>query len=160
MSDFKESEHPRDKDGKFTSKGDQSSSNYQQEVNNRIKWAKENNIDLPLNSDGTLNDLRLQDLNKIKLTVEKINLQFFAEKGLKNQSISELEKGIKSLKIKIDKHKYKISHPQEYYEDWENMSKREKDGAIKYWGKEISNQINGIKEREEEIKRRGNKHEK
>lgn len=61
MAEWKESEHPRDNAGKFTDK-EGSSSSYRDEVNERIKWAKENNVELPLNNDGSLNDIRLQKI--------------------------------------------------------------------------------------------------
>lgn len=59
MAEWKESEHPRDV-GRFTKKLDGSS--YRSEVNERIRWAKENNIELPLNDDGSLNDIKLREL--------------------------------------------------------------------------------------------------
>lgn len=58
---FDENEHPRDDGGKFTDKGG-SRENYKQSVNDRIKWAKENGVDLPLNTDGSVDDLKLQEL--------------------------------------------------------------------------------------------------
>lgn len=61
MAEWKESEHPRDNAGRFTDK-EGSSSSYREEVNERIKWAKENNVELPLNNDGSLNDIRLQKI--------------------------------------------------------------------------------------------------
>lgn len=61
MAEWKESEHPRDNAGKFIDK-EGSSSSYRDEVNERIKWAKENNVELPLNNDGSLNDIRLQKI--------------------------------------------------------------------------------------------------
>lgn len=61
MAEWKESEHPRDNAGKFIDK-EGSSSSYRDEVNERIKWAKENNVELPLNNDGSLNDIRLREL--------------------------------------------------------------------------------------------------
>lgn len=54
---FKEEEHPRDNGGKFTDKGKGS-----ERRNERIQWARENSIDLPLNADGSLDDLKLQEL--------------------------------------------------------------------------------------------------
>ena len=56
---FDESKHPRDNDGKFTDKNGES---YSDGVNERIKWAKENGVDLPLNLDGSVDDLKLQEL--------------------------------------------------------------------------------------------------
>lgn len=56
---FEESKHPRDKKGRFSDKGE---SDYPSEINKRIRWAKDNGIELPLNSDGSVDDLRLQKL--------------------------------------------------------------------------------------------------
>lgn len=55
---FEESKHPRDKKGRFSDK----ESDYPSEINGRIRWAKDNGIELPLNSDGSVDDLRLQKL--------------------------------------------------------------------------------------------------
>ena len=57
---FDESKHPRDGDGKFTSGS--GTSDYSSGVDKRIQWAKDNDIDLPLNDDGSLDDLALQKL--------------------------------------------------------------------------------------------------
>ena len=59
---FDESKHPRDNGGKFTDKSGGSRDSYAQSVNDRIKWAKENGVDLPLNNDGSVDDLKLQEL--------------------------------------------------------------------------------------------------
>lgn len=60
MAEWKESEHPRDDAGKFTDKAGGAS--YRSEVNERIRWARENNVELPLNNDGSLNDIKLREL--------------------------------------------------------------------------------------------------
>lgn len=39
-----------------------SNEEYQKQVNARIKWANENGIKLPFNEDGSLNDIKLQEL--------------------------------------------------------------------------------------------------
>ncbi len=57
---FDESKHPRDGDGKFTSGS--GTSDYSGGVDKRIQWAKDNGINLPLNDDGSLDDLALQKL--------------------------------------------------------------------------------------------------
>lgn len=62
---FKEEEHPRDNDGKFTEKGNGGGS-YQEGVDERIEWARENGVDLPLNADGSLDDLKLQEIKESK----------------------------------------------------------------------------------------------
>ncbi len=59
MAQFEESKHPRDEDGKFTDKNKNKS--YVDQVNERVKWAIENGIDLPLSSDGSVDDLKLQE---------------------------------------------------------------------------------------------------
>ena len=59
---FDENKHPRDKDGKFTNGSSASRENYTQSVNNRIKWAKENGVELPLNADGSVDDIKLQEI--------------------------------------------------------------------------------------------------
>lgn len=61
---FDESKHPRDGDGKFTdgNGGDNSREEYRQSVNERIKWAKDNDIDLPMNTDGSVDDIKLQEM--------------------------------------------------------------------------------------------------
>ncbi len=56
---FDESKHPRDSDGKFT---DGNKSDYADGVNKRIRWAKNNGIKLPLNGDGSVDDMALQKL--------------------------------------------------------------------------------------------------
>lgn len=58
MSKFEESKHPRSDDGKFTD----GNGSYSDGVNERIEWAKENGIDLPLNADGSVDDLKLQEI--------------------------------------------------------------------------------------------------
>lgn len=71
MSNFEESKHPRADDGKFTD----GNGRYSDGVNDRIKWAKENGIELPLNADGSVDDLKLQEIydSKKKMTpAEKI----------------------------------------------------------------------------------------
>lgn len=62
MAEFNEQDHPRDKNGEFTQKG---KDNYTRDVNERIEWAKDNNVELPLNSDGSINDIELQRLRKM-----------------------------------------------------------------------------------------------
>lgn len=59
---FDEDKHPRDGDRKFTDgRGEGSREEYRQSVNDRIKWAKENGVELPLNTDGSVDDLKLQE---------------------------------------------------------------------------------------------------
>lgn len=79
MRDFDENKHPRASDGKFTNGngGNDGDGGYSDGVNKRINWAKENGIELPLNEDGSVDDLKLQELyeanaEKKKTSAEKI----------------------------------------------------------------------------------------
>lgn len=103
---FDESKHPRDDGGKFTDKGGGSREDYTQSVNDRIKWAKENGVDLPLNTDGSVDDLKLQELyekgkDKKKMTpaekIASVHIDFtkdnilpeLDESSLKEMGVSE-----------------------------------------------------------------------
>ncbi|MCX4385072.1 MAG: hypothetical protein OSJ39_04665 [Clostridia bacterium] len=74
MSNFDENKHPRASDGKFTDGNDGNGGNdgYSDGVNERIKWANENGIDLPLNADGSLDDLKLQKIYEEKTKQQKM----------------------------------------------------------------------------------------
>ena len=85
----------------------------------------------------------------------KIGLQFFTEKAIKTQTNEEIISGIESLKEVREWHKYKIAHPWEFYSNWYQMPKREQEGRLWTWEKEIRNHTNGIKDRIEELKKRG-----
>lgn len=69
---FDESKHPRDGDGKFAK---QNSDSYSDGVNERIKWAKENGVELPYNHDGSLDDVKLQILNKEKANPKVVKVR-------------------------------------------------------------------------------------
>ena len=86
---FDESKHPRDDGGKFTDNGG-SRENYNQDVNDRIKWAKENGVELPLNADGSVDDMELQKIYEKKKN-GKSKDEFFGEefKGYKGETAIE-----------------------------------------------------------------------
>ena len=67
MSNFDENKHPRASDGKFTD----GNGGYSAGVNKRIKWANENGKEVPLNADGSLDDLKLQELYEENRTKKK-----------------------------------------------------------------------------------------
>ena len=109
MSEFNEQDHPRDSDGKFTAKG---VSGYTDKVNERIAWAKDKKIDLPLDADGSVNDIELQRIHKMsaaelskalrrelpqkKMTPEEkiasVHIDFDRDNVLPELNDSELEK--------------------------------------------------------------------
>ncbi len=95
MSNFKESDHPRDSDGKFTQKG---VSGYTDKVNERIAWAKDKKIDLPLNADGSINDIALQRIQKMSAA----ELSKALQKELPQKKMSPEEK-IASVHIDFDR---------------------------------------------------------
>lgn len=68
----------------------------------------------------------------------KLDLQFFAE-DIEKQSDNNLEKGIRTLEKRIKEHEYKIRHPEEFYNDWNNVDQEVKLGRLKHWKKEIAN---------------------
>ena len=92
---------------------------------------------------------------KNKKRMVKIKLQFFTEKAIKNQTNDEIISGIESLKSIRKWHEYKIAHPWEFYSNWYQMPKREQEGRLWTWKKEIINHTNGINDRIEELKKRG-----
>lgn len=82
MSDFDESKHPRDGEGKFTNKNGGESSNG---IKEQIEWARKSGKELPLNNDGSLNDVALNkmysereknDNNKNNKMRKKIHIDF------------------------------------------------------------------------------------
>ena len=84
-----------------------------------------------------------------------MNLQLFAEKDIKKQTIQSLKRGIRSYNEAIEEHKDKIANPETYYDDWDVVSDKVRRGRIKHWEKEIRNFERSIAEREDELKRRG-----
>ncbi len=103
---FDEGQHPRDDGGKFTDKGGGSRENYTRSVNDRIKWAKENGVDLPLNTDGSVDDLKLQELYE-KGKDRKANAPAEDKTTIKEQVKAGLEK-IEGTKILLEIPKGKI----------------------------------------------------
>lgn len=107
---------------------------------------------------GTSKYKRLADI--FHKRIARISLQFFTEKAIKNQTSEEIKNGIKSLNKVRELHKYKISHPQEYYANWDKMSKIEQEGRLWTWQKEINNHTKGIEDRLEELRKRGEENDK
>lgn len=59
MSDFDESKHPRDGSGKFTNKNGEQNSNG---IKEQIEWARKSGKELPLNNDGSLDEVALRKM--------------------------------------------------------------------------------------------------
>lgn len=127
---FKESEHPRDADGKF------------------VKGA--GNGDDPEEIAKGIFPHLTGEKKRVK-----IDLQFFTEEAIQTQSTASIKKGIRSLKSHIERHQRKIKNPALYDANWSSKSEREKVGLIKHWEKEIRNSTESIERRIAELKKRG-----
>jgi hypothetical protein len=92
---------------------------------------------------------------KEKTPINKIGMQFFAEKAIKTRINKEIIDGIKSIRQVRAYHKYKIAHAWEFYSTWNEMPPREQEGRLNTWKKEIRNHTQCIKDRKEELKKRG-----
>ena len=101
MKSWSESEHPRDKDGKFTNKGGENS--YRDKVNAQIKWATENGVDLPLTSDGTLDTKKLSELQESFNSGKsyRIGSVDFNDKGAVHKLLDEYEAKLYSLPYEV-----------------------------------------------------------
>lgn len=90
-----------------------------------------------------------------------LNLQQFAEeKEIGRQKTSSIKKAIKAYEKKIELHNYKIQHPEEFYNNWDQYSEKIKKGKLHHWEKEIPTFQENIRQRKEELKRRGEDDEK
>lgn len=93
--------------------------------------------------------------NSGKSGIIKVNLQYFAEKDLSKQKTTSLIKGIASFSERITEHQNKIADPGKYVSGWDGKDVREQQGLLKHWKKEISNFQESIKNREDELRNRG-----
>ena len=82
-------------------------------------------------------------------------LQIFAEEDISKQSSKSLKKGIRSLKKVIAIHQAKILNPESFYQEWNNLTKKQQLGNIKHWQKEIDTAQQSIIDRLEELQKRG-----
>ena len=97
---------------------------------------------------------RVEKSSIIKPEGLKMNLQFFAEKGIDKQSNQNLRKGIKSLQMRVSEHLEKIQNPRSVYDDWDDVPDVVRQGRINHWKKEIDKFNEGIKNRQKELNRR------
>lgn len=106
---------------------------------------------------GFINNMQYDIINK-RGNVFELDLQRFAEKDISRQESNSLERGIRNLTKQIEEHKRHIDFPEEYIEDWNSKSEKEKVGLIKHWNKEIRTFQTSINDRIEELKKRGDYH--
>ncbi|WP_418751097.1 minor capsid protein [Frisingicoccus sp.] len=97
------------------------------------------------------------DSGIIKADEDKImmDLQFFAEKDIKNQESGSLKRAIRKYSKQIEEHENKISNPKEYIPDWDTYDVRYQEGLKRHWRKEIRNFNQSIEDRVDELKKRG-----
>lgn len=93
--------------------------------------------------------------NTGKHDIMKLDLQWFAEKDLSKQKTASLKKGIASFETRIAEHKEKLAHPEYFDESWEKKSDNAKKGLLKHWEKEIQNFEESVRNRMEELEKRG-----
>ena len=131
---FKESEHPRDKDGKFTDGKNGSDGQTAEEIAKEI----------------------FPHLTRERKLV-KIDLQFFTEKesDLPKQETSSIKRSIRRLNRRILEHKEKIANPEAYSIDWDKLSEERKQRRVEYWKNEIQEFEKSIQRRIDELKKRG-----
>ncbi|MBC5689769.1 hypothetical protein H8S37_12660 [Mediterraneibacter sp. NSJ-55] len=92
---------------------------------------------------------------KEKGNILKMDLQFFAEKDIKNQESVSLKRAIRKYQFRIGEHEAKISNPSEFYPEWDSYDIRYQEGLKRHWNKEIRNFKQSIQERIDELKSRG-----
>lgn len=85
----------------------------------------------------------------------RMNLQFFAEKDIKNQKSDSLKRAISKFEKRIAEHEDYLIHPEQHCWNWSEKSMQEQEGLKKHWQKEISNFNQSISDRIEELKKRG-----
>lgn len=85
----------------------------------------------------------------------KLDLQFFAEKDIKNQQSGSLKRAIRKYQARIEEHEAKIKKPKEIYPEWDTYDPRYQDGLKRHWNKEIRNFKQSIQDRVDELKERG-----
>lgn len=104
--------------------------------------------------------------NDVKINVKegkklfKVDLQYFAEKGLLNYTDNALKRSIRKIEKQIIIHKDKLNKPERYVDDWENRGEDYKKGLLNKWRKEISRFENDIEDRIKELEKRGINHER
>lgn len=90
--------------------------------------------------------------NKGKL---KMKLQFFAEEDIYRQESGSLKRAIRKYEKRVREHEDYLREPKKHCADWDEKSIEEQDGLRRHWNKEIRNFKRAIKDREDELKKRG-----
>lgn len=84
-----------------------------------------------------------------------MNLQFFAESDIYKQESVSLKRLIRKFEKHRSEHESYLAQPEVHCTDWDEKSVAEQEGLKRHWRKEIRNFDQSIKDRVEELKRRG-----
>ena len=102
------------------------------------------------------NDWKNEHSNgNIKSPTIPYDLQFFAEEALSKQNNAQLKKGIRELTKRIEEHEEYINNPKIKWNDWDSFDELRKKREIRHWEKEKENFKESIKNRVDELKKRG-----
>lgn len=85
----------------------------------------------------------------------KMKLQFFSEEDIYRQESGSLKRAIRKYEKQVRKHEDYLKEPKKHCADWDEKSIEEQEGLKRHWNKEIRNFKQSIKDREEELKKRG-----
>lgn len=85
----------------------------------------------------------------------KMKLQFFAEEDIYRQESGSLKRAIRKYEKRVREHEDYLREPKKHCADWDEKSIEEQDGLRRHWNKEIRNFKRAIKDREDELKKRG-----
>lgn len=91
--------------------------------------------------------------NKIKV----FDLQLFGGKDLPKQTLTQLNKGVRSYKKQIERHEWKIKKPEQIIPNWARLDSGVQRGIIGHWEHEIEIFNQNMQDNLNEIKRRGGK---
>lgn len=143
--EFREEDHPRDGDGKFTDGTGEGSA---------AKIGRVEKKHFPhLTGSGESGKIN-KSLQEKK---QKVNLQFFAEKetDLPKQETASIKRSMRKISKRIEEHREKISHPEIYAQDWNTRSEKRKQDLLDYWRNEIQEFEKSLQRRVDELKKRG-----
>lgn len=86
---------------------------------------------------------------------QKMDLQLFAEKDMYGQASGSLKRAIRKYEKRLREHESYIREPEKHCPDWHEKSAEEQAGLKRHWEKEIRNFETSIRDRVDELKKRG-----
>lgn len=112
-------------------------------------WKKMKNVEGSIEKTA---DSGIMEDSKGKL---KMKLQFFSEQDIYRQDSGSLKRAIRKYEKRMREHEDYLREPEKHCPDWMEKSIEEQEGLKRHWNKEIRNFKQSIKDREEELKKRG-----